>query len=284
MQVGHRASPLEIGERVMRGRRAPGAILLVVGLLHAAVAVGQAPASTRGTGGPRRPDAARLLANVLHLTDNDVRFRTSKGRTVFVDPMAGPADPVATRRGMTKPDLILITHSHRDHYDVVVLKGYAAGNPRLVVAGPADVVTYAKVDGLEVKEVKPGQEYTMAGFHFRTVPAYFLDGSHPREKNWVGYVLNLDGAFYYVTGDTQAVPEMAAVEADVLFPPLYGCGANVEQALAMVAACRPSMAVPVHTGGEEDVIQAFLSRLPPGVQGAYFKDGTIVARPRAATR
>jgi L-ascorbate metabolism protein UlaG (beta-lactamase superfamily) len=268
----------------MNGRRASGAILLAVGLLHAAVAAGQAPAPSRGTGGAREPDAARLLANVLHLNDNDVRFRTSQGRTVFVDPMAGPADPVATRRGMTKPDLILFTHSHRDHYDVVVLKGYVDRNPGLVVAGPADVVTYAKVDGIEAREVKPGQEYIMAGVRFRTVPAYFLDGSHPREKGWVGYVLSLDGASYYVTGDTQAVPEGAAVQADVLFPPLFGCGANVEQALAMVAACRPTVAVPVHSGGEKDVTGAFLSRLPPGVQGASFEDGRLVVQSRAAAK
>ena len=268
----------------MSGRRASGAILLAVGLLHAAVAAGQAPAPSRGTGGAREPDAARLLANVLHLNDNDVRFRTSQGKTVFVDPMAGPANPVATKQGMTKPDLILITHSHRDHYDVVVLRAYAARHPGLVVAGPADVVTYAKVDGIEVREVRPGQEYTMAGVRFRTVPAYFLDGSHPREKGWVGYVLSLDGASYYVTGDTQALPEVTEVKADVLFPPLFGCGGNVEQALAMVAAGKPRVAVPVHSGAEENVIAAFLSRLPPGVQGAYFKDGGLVVRPPAATR
>jgi L-ascorbate metabolism protein UlaG (beta-lactamase superfamily) len=264
--------------------RASRAIILLLAVLRPAVAGGQATTPAGGPSGARRPDAARMLANVLHLSDNDVRFRTSKGNTVFVDPMGGPADPVAARRGMTKPDLILITHSHRDHYDVVVLKGYADRNPNLVVAAPADVVAYAKASGIEVNEVRPGRDYTMAGFRFRTVPAYFLDGSHPRENNWVGYVLSLDGVSYYVTGDTQPLPEMAEVKTDVLFAPVFGCGANLEQALAMVAACTPGVAVPVHSGGEEDVIEAFLSRLPREVQGACYRDGTLVVRPRTAAK
>jgi L-ascorbate metabolism protein UlaG (beta-lactamase superfamily) len=268
----------------MSVRRASILFVSALCLLHFATAGGQAATPSGGTGGAPKTDAARLLANVVHLTDNDIRFRTSKGRTVLVDPMAGPADPVATRRGMTKPDLILITHSHHDHYNVVVLKGYAERNPKLVIAGPTDVAAYARANGITVAEVKPGREYSIAGFRFRTVAAYFLDGSHPVEKGWVGYVLSIDGASYYVTGDTPPLPEMADVKADVLFTPVLGCGSNVEQALAMVAACRPRVAVPVHSGDEEDVIAAFLSRLPQGVQGAYFKDGTLVVRPRAAAK
>ncbi len=268
----------------MSVQRASCAIVLTLSALHPTVVAGQAATPSIGSGGKRKAEATRLLANVLHLTDNDVRFKTSKGKVVFVDPMGGPADPVAVKRGMTKPDLILITHSHTDHYNVVVLKGYADRNPNLVLAGPADVVAYAKANGITVAEVRPGQEFTMAGFRFRTVPAYVLDGSHPREKNWVGYVLSIDGASYYVTGDTQPLAEMAQVKPDVLFPPVFGCGSNVEQALAMVSACTPGVAVPVHTGGEQDVIEAFLSRLPRGVRGAHFKDGTLVLRPRAAAR
>ncbi|MFZ5785265.1 MAG: MBL fold metallo-hydrolase [Acidobacteriota bacterium] len=268
----------------MSVQRASCAIVLTLSALHPTLVVGQAATPSSTTGAARKAEATRLLANVLHLRDNDVRFKTSKGKVVFVDPMAGPADPAAVKRGMTKPDLILITHSHLDHCNVVVLKGYADRNPNLVLVGPADVVAYAKVNGIPVAEVKPDQEYTMAGFRFRTVAAYVLDGSHPREKNWVGYVLSIDGASYYVTGDTQPLAEMAQAKPDVLFPPVFGCGSNVEQALQMVAACTPGVTVPVHTGGEQGVIEAFLTRLPREVQGAHFEDGTLVVRPRAAAK
>ena len=51
-----------------------------------------------------------LLKGVVNLSNNDVRFRTAEGLTVFIDPLAGPADPLVVRSGMVKPDLILITH------------------------------------------------------------------------------------------------------------------------------------------------------------------------------
>jgi L-ascorbate metabolism protein UlaG (beta-lactamase superfamily) len=213
---------------------------------------------------------------VVHLSDNDIRFRTSSGVTVFVDPMAAATDLQVRRARMSRPDLILITHPHLDHFNVVVLLDYAKRNRRLVVAGPADVVRYARVDGVDVTEVAPGTSYTLAGVAFRTVPAYYLDGSdHPRASGWVGYVLRLDGVTYYVTGDTQPLPEMAEIRPDVLLPPVEGCGSNIDQALTMVRMCAPRVVVPVHTGGEDDVVNEFLARLPPGVQGACYKDGKL---------
>ena len=235
--------------------------------------------------GVRNADAATLLANVTHLTDNDVRFRTRKGISVFVDPMAGPAEVSAARGDMARPDLILLTHAHLDHFNALVLREYAKRNPDLVLAGPADVVKYAQINGIKMTEVRPGQDLTLAGIRFRTVPAYFVDDTaHPRENGWVGFVLRIDGATYYVTGDTQPLPEMAEVEADVLFPLVYGCGGNLDQAVEMVALCKPSVVVPVHTGGGEDVIKEFLARLPQGVQGAYYRKGRLVAGSRAAAR
>ena len=123
------------------------------------------------------------------------------------------------------------------------------------------------------------------GIGFRTVPAYFLEEPlQPKGSGWVGYVLKIDGAAYYVTGDTQPLAEMADVKADVLFPLVYGCGGNLDQALQMVALCKPSVVVPVHTGGEEEVIREFLARLPKGVHGAYYTNGKLVAGPGMAAR
>ena len=230
-------------------------------------------------------DAARLLANVVHLADNDIRIRTAAGLAVAIDPMAGAAELEARGVRMPAPALILITHPHLDHYNIVVLRDYAQRNPLLVVAGPPDVAKYAKASGVVVTEVAPARDYTLAGVAFRTVPAYHLDEpGHPRESGWVGYALRLDGVTYYVTGDTQPLPEMADVEPDVLLAPVFGCGSNIGQALEMVRLCAPKVVVPVHNGGQGDAISEFLARLPGFVEGAHYRDGRLIVARRSPPR
>jgi len=199
--------------------------------------------------------------------------------------MTGPEKAPATKADFAKPDLILITHSHGDHFKPAVLQQYLKQNPSLILAGPTDVTKAALEKGMKMIQVKPGSDYTLAGIELRAVPAFFAEGkSHPQANGWVGYILNLDGARYYVTGDTQPYPMMADAKADVLFPLVYGCGGNLEQAVKMAALCKPTVVVPVHTGGQEDVINKYLSLLPKGIQGAYYKNGKLVAKPVLAAK
>jgi L-ascorbate metabolism protein UlaG (beta-lactamase superfamily) len=220
----------------------------------------------------------KLLKGVVHLRDNDIRFARKGGGVVFVDPMVGPADALAVKAGLVKPDLILITHPHGDHFQPAVLQEYLKANPQVVLAGPAEVVKLAQEKGIAgMQVVAPNQTYQLAGFEFSTVPAYFAakDWNHPQASQWVGYVLALNGARYYVTGDTQPLPEMAATKADVLFPLLSGCGGNTEQALEMAKISGARLVVPVHHSGQVETIKKYLARLPEGVQSAYYLEGKL---------
>lgn len=223
----------------------------------------------------------QLLAGILHLSDNDIRFRTTDGICIFVDPVTGPKDEKVVKAGMVKPDLILITHSHGDHFQPAVLQEYLKLNPKAVLAGPTDVVKLAGEKGInDMNTVVPGKDYTLAGIHFSTVPAYFTEGnSHPKANQWVGYVLKLNNIRYYITGDTQPFPEMAKIKPDVLFPLLYGCGGNIEQAVKMANLTKASVVVPVHTSGQEEIIKKYISQLPKAVQGAYYKEGKLIVNP-----
>ena len=228
------------------------------------------------------PSAAKtgckLLKGIVHLNDNDIRFADKGGRVVFVDPTSGPTDAKVVQSGLAKPDLILITHPHGDHFQPAVLQEYIRANPQVVLAGPADVVTLAQEKGIAgMQVVAPNQDCKLAGFEFSTVPAYFeaKDWGHPKSGGWVGYVLMLNGARYYVTGDTQSLPEMAATKADVIFPLLSGCGGNTDQALEMAMISGPHLVVPVHHSGQVETIKKHIARLPQGVQSAYYLDGKL---------
>jgi L-ascorbate metabolism protein UlaG (beta-lactamase superfamily) len=251
---------------------------------EAAAAMKSALHPSSNAGG--REGAMKLLAGVSHFTDNDLRFRTTSGVTVFVDPVSWPWDRQVAQSGLVIPDLILITHRHGDHFQPTMLREYLSLNPKAVLAGPPDVVKLAQSKGMsQMQVVTPGKSYTIAGIAVRTVPACFLEGnSHPQANQWVGYLLQLNGASYYVTGDTQPLPGMGQLKVDVLFPLLFGCGGNLEQAVKMAELCHARVVVPVHTSGQEAIIKKYLAQLPKGVQGAYYKDTTLIAGPEVAKK
>jgi L-ascorbate metabolism protein UlaG (beta-lactamase superfamily) len=225
--------------------------------------------------------ASQFLDGVVHLSDDDIRFRSKDGICIFVDPVNGPDSKPATESGMTKPDLILITHSHEDHFQPEAIQGYLKLNPKAIVACPPDAAKQAQEKGIsDVKVVMPLQKYTLAGIDISTLPAYFTEGnSHPKVNQWVGYVLQIDGARYYVTGDTEPVPQMTSVKADVIFPLLYGCGGNLDNAIKMTYMSKARIAVPVHHGGQIEAINKYLAKVPKGVQSAYYKDDKLILTP-----
>jgi len=248
------------------------ALVLTTGLVSARAGDGEKECSASA----EAQWSGKLLKGVVHLKDNDIRFSRKGGGIVFIDPTTGPDAAKAVAPWQVKPDLILITHPHDDHFQPAILQEYLKTNPKVVLAGPAEVVALAKAKGIAgMQVVAPNQSYTLAGFEFSTVPAYFenKDAGHPQASQWVGYVLSLNGVRYYVTGDTQPVPEMAAVKADVIFPLLAGCGGNTNQALAMARSSGAKLVVPVHTSGRVETIKKFIAQLPEGVKSAYFIDG-----------
>jgi L-ascorbate metabolism protein UlaG (beta-lactamase superfamily) len=251
-------------------------VAAVAGIALFAVHAGEKDAGAKACTTDQK--SCKLLKGVVHLSDDDVRFRAADGKVVFVDPLAGPDSALVVKSGLVRPDLILITHPHSDHFQPEVLQKYVAANPSVVLAGPAEVAKLAVEKGIaQMQIVKPGDRVTLAGVEVEAVPAYFANAKHhPQSSQWVGYVLKLNGARYYVTGDTQPLPEMANLKPDVLFPLLYGCGGNTDQAVEMAKLTGARVVVPVHHSGQTKVIETYLGRLPESVVRGYFADAQFV--------
>jgi L-ascorbate metabolism protein UlaG (beta-lactamase superfamily) len=259
-------------------RSLTAAAMLAVGLVSARAGDSEKMAGAKDQKAACTTACKKMLKGVVHFTDDDVRFARKGGGAVFVDPMSGPTAPDVVKSGLVNPDLILITHPHGDHFKPAVLQEYIQANPKVVLAGPAEVVKLAAEKGIAgMQVVEPNQTYTIAGFEFHTLPAYFekKEAGHPRDHQWVGYVLSLNGARYYVTGDTQPLPEMAEAKADVIFPLLSGCGGNMDQALKMVSLSGARFVVPVHTSNQIETIKKYIARLPEGIQSAYYTGGQL---------
>jgi L-ascorbate metabolism protein UlaG (beta-lactamase superfamily) len=164
------------------------------------------------------------------------------GLTVYIDPWGTSPDDGAA-------DVIFITHAHDDHFQPTEIERLTKPSTKLVA--PRDVA--GELSG-DVTPVAPGEAREAGGVTFRTVPAYNVIqhrlSAHPQANGWVGYVIELDGRSYYHSGDTDHLPELEEVAADVAMVCIGGDPFTMGpvEAASLVRAIRPEIAVPMHYG------------------------------------
>src|SRR3989344_5625498 len=140
-----------------------------------------------------------------------------------------------------KADIILITHTHFDHLSLEDIQKIRKEDT--IILAPEDA--REKLTGFQ--PVKPNQFLTIRGIKIQTVPAYNLDKQfHPREKEWVGYIININGKKVYHAGDTDLIPEMEDFgDVDIAILPIGGTYTmDVTEAIQAVHVIEPKIAIP----------------------------------------
>lgn len=170
---------------------------------------------------------------------------------IFVDPVGDPAQYEAVGR----PDLILITHHHGDHYNADTLTAIKGGATQII----ANPEVYARMpDDLkaQTREVANGDNASYGALGIDAIPAYNTtpgrEKYHPRGRD-NGYVLNFDGFRIYISGDTEDIPEMRALEDIDLAFICMNLPFTMDAAAAAdaVAAFRPTYVYPYHYRGKD---------------------------------
>jgi len=153
-------------------------------------------------------------------------------------------DPWKVKDG-EKADLILITHSPYDHCSTEdVAKIRKEGTEIVTVADCG-----SKFSGA-VCVVAPGDKMTVQGIPVEVVPAYNIGKSfHPKANGWVGFVVTVEGTRIYHAGDTDRIPEMDHVEADIALLPIGGTYTmTASEAAEAAITIGPKTAIPMHWG------------------------------------
>ena len=82
------------------------------------------------------------------------------------------------------------------------------------------------------------------------VPSYNTNKTfHPRASGWVGFVITAEGRRIYYPGDTDVIPEMDTIRADIVVIPVGGTYTmTAAEAADAVSRMKPVVAVPIHYG------------------------------------
>lgn len=164
-------------------------------------------------------------------------FLYQNGITVYVDPYEISGGPPA--------DLILISHEHFDHCSPEDVKKIQQKDTIIVTESES-----AKKLSGSIEIMQPGETKTVKGVLIEAVPSYNTNKDfHPRAKGWLGFVITLEGIRVYHPGDTDVIPEMKAIRADIAFLPVSGTYVMTAQEAAEAARIiKPQIAIPMHYG------------------------------------
>ena len=176
-----------------------------------------------------------MLENMFWLGHSTIRIDGEK--VIYIDPWK-LRDPKGA-------DLILISHSHHDHLSPEDVEKIQRNDT--VIITTQDCATELSGD---VRVVKPGDTVRIGEIEVEAVRSYNIGKAfHPKENNWLGFVVTVMGKRIYYCGDTDLIPEMESISADIVIAPVGGIYTmNAEEAARAVNMIKPETAIPIHYG------------------------------------
>lgn len=153
-----------------------------------------------------------------------------------------------------KPDMMIFTHNHLDHYDPETVEKFISYDSRITVLAPQTVWNEVRKFGGENNYVLFNRhtQWSQNGLLFTAVKAEHSDVSA------IGVIVNDGEKKYYITGDTlynteifQDIPS----GINMLFLPVNGVGNNMNMtdAKRFCEKIDAEFVVPIHCGMFDDI-------------------------------
>lgn len=136
-----------------------------------------------------------MLENIEVLYHSSIRI--SKDKMIYIDPFR-------INKNYNDADIVIITHDHYDHYSEEDIDKVITKNTTIVI--PEQLLTKLLRKGIRrnsIITVESNKEYMVQGIKVETIPAYNINKTfHPKENDWVGYIITINDIRYYIAGDT----------------------------------------------------------------------------------
>jgi L-ascorbate metabolism protein UlaG (beta-lactamase superfamily) len=185
----------------------------------------------------------QMVEKIFWTTNSSFRVEASRAKFYFDPQGIKTSNPV---------NFVFVTHSHSDHNSKADIQKLSDANT--IVVGPAD----CKFTGTckEFISILPGETKDLGdNITVKAVPAYNIvkSSNHPKTKNWVGFIVTIDGVSIYHAGDTERIPEMKEIDCDIALLPLGQTYTMVSVADAAESAkdVKAEVAIPMHYPNNE---------------------------------
>ena len=168
----------------------------------------------------------------------------ASGKNFYIDPYAGEYSE--------KADVILVTHSHRDHCDL----------DKIEIVQRADTLILTSRDCArnltgKVVSMSPGEKREIYGVEVEAVEAYNYKRFRPSGEPFhpqgtqVGFIISAEGKRVYHAGDTDFIPSMKELkDIDIALLPIMGRATmDLDEAVEAAVAIHPKIAIPMHRRG-----------------------------------
>jgi L-ascorbate metabolism protein UlaG (beta-lactamase superfamily) len=197
-----------------------------------------------------------VFKNISWLGHDGILYQNKK--TIYFDPFQIAGGPAA--------DIILISHDHFDHCSPDDVKKIQTKDT--IIVTEAD--SAKKLSG-KIEVLKPGETKTIQGITIEAVPSYNTNKDfHVKAKGWLGFIVTLEGVRVYHPGDTDLIPEMKDIKADIAFLPVSGTYVmGAQEAVEAAKILKPKIAIPIHYGaivGTEEDAKTFAALLKGTVE------------------
>ena len=200
---------------------------------------------------PSGPIAITNSAVIIYPINHATLVLVSRERTIYVDPVGGHQ----RFEGLPRPDLILVTDIHEDHFNLDTLTLLTRDTTALVA--PAAVADKLPENlRMRTSVLANGESNTLAGVTIEAVPMYNTteDRLKFHEKGrGNGYVVTASQKRVYISGDTEDIPEMRQLKnIDAAFVCMnLPYTMTVEQAASAVREFKPRIVCPYHCRGSD---------------------------------
>lgn len=185
----------------------------------------------------------------IHFVGHASLYLKFQNKVIHIDPWS----KVANYDTLSKADLILLTHQHRDHLDTIALNAITRTDTYMIIA-PVCLDHFKPKVAYET--ITNDQSTNWENIGIEAVAAYNILHKRPNgvpyhpkgEGN--GYILSIGGKRIYVAGDTENIPEMEQLGMiDIAFLPVNLPFTMSPEMLAdAVQKIRPAVVYPYHYG------------------------------------